>query len=263
MEVKKGIIKEIGFLDLRLYKKIIDEAAREGCCAVHLSGNGEPLLHKHIIEMIKYAHKKKILDVFMHTNATLMTEDVSRELLQAGLTRLIISIDSPIKETYESIRRGAKFETVKHNIETLSRIKKEMGLSYPIIRIQMVEMKVNQKEIALFDKIFGRLVDSLGHVSYINYKGLDSENRAIKTKVYRKDFICDQLWQRLSIEWDGRVYACLVINEDFCFGDISEKTIKEMWHSDLMNDLRVKHKTGRFESIAGCQRCGRQYKILK
>lgn len=262
-EVKKGLLDKTGFLNFALYRKIVDQAAKEGCCAVHLTGNGEPLLDKDIIEMIKYAHGKKILDVFMHTNATLMTEDVAKKLLHAGLTRLIISVDSPVKQTYENIRRGAKFEIVRDNINALARIKKEMNLSYPLIRIQMVEMKANQKERALFDKVFGKIVDSIGHCSYINYKGLDEENRSIYPKVWRRKFVCQQLWQRLTIEWDGKVYACLVINKDLFLGDANKKTIKEMWHGSVMDKLRERHKAGESASIKACQQCGRQYKALK
>lgn len=260
MELKKGLIKETGFLDTGLYKKIIDEAVKEGCCAVHLTGNGEPLLHKDITEMIKYARERKILDLFMHTNATLLTEDISRKLLEAGLTRLIFSVDSPVKETYESIRRGAKFESVKNNIERFVKMKKAMKLTYPIIRIQMVDMKANQEEIGIFNKVFGKIVDSLGHSSYINYKGLDKKERSIKPAAYRRNFVCEQLWQRLTVEWNGKVYACLVVNEDFYLGNAAEKSIREMWHSRFISGLRKKHIAGHSEAISACHKCGRQYK---
>lgn len=263
MEAKRGLIRGTGFLDFGLYKKIIDEAAKEGCCAVHLTGNGEPLLHKDIIGMISYARRKRILDVFMHTNATLLTQDIARQLLTAGLTRLIISFDSPVKETYEKIRKGAKFEAVKGNIEYLTRLKKELGLSYPLIRIQMVDMKVNRKEIARFNRSFENIVDSIGHISYINYRRLDKNDRAIKEKACRQDFRCEQLWQRLSIEWNGKVYACLVINKDFCLGSAAGNMIKRMWHGRFMKELRLQHKLGRSQEIEACRECGRQYKVVK
>ena len=117
LEMQKGIYSGIfqteqGDMDLNVYKKVIDESAREGVYAIHICGDGEPLLNNDIIEMIKYARSKNILDLFMHTNGTLLLGDVASELLEAGLTRLIISIDSPVKETYEKIRVGADFDVV-------------------------------------------------------------------------------------------------------------------------------------------------------
>ncbi len=260
LKVERGLLGKTGFLDFDLYKTIVDEAALEGCCAVHLTGYGEPLLHNQIVEMVEYAHRKKIMDVFMHTNATLLTREISQELLGAGLTRLIISFDSPVAETYESIRRGAKFEEVLNNIRMFAGLKKKNNLSYPLVRIQMVDMKVNENERELFDKLFGTLADSLGHVSYINYMGLDKEERSIEQKQYRQDFICPQPWQRLTVEWNGRVYACLLVNEDLYLGHIKETSIKNMWHSTKMNGLRKRHREGSFSSIAACEECGRQYK---
>ncbi len=257
---EKGELGKTGFMDMSIYKAIIDEAANEGCYAVHLSGNGEPLLHNGIVEMIDYAHKMNILDVFMHTNATLLNREMSLELLDSGLTRLIISFDSPVPETYESIRVGAKFDVVLDNIKTFAALKQEKNLTYPLLRIQMVDMKENSDERDQFDNLFSEIADSIGHTSYINYLGLDKEDRSIEVKDYRKDFICPQLWQRLSIEWDSKVYACLVINEDFYLGDAGKTKIKEMWHSSLMNELRDKHRSSQFSSISGCEQCGRQYK---
>ena len=256
-----GKIGKTGFLDFDLYRKIVDEAAAEGCCAVHLSGNGEPLLHNNIVEMIEYARSKDIMDVFMHTNATLLSKELALDIINAGLTRLIISFDSLVAETYESIRRGAKFDVVIENIKNFASLKKELQRTYPLLRIQMVEMKENKDEREQFDSYFGELADSLGHISYINYLDLDAEDRAIEKKQVRSDFECPQPWQRLSIEWNGRVHACLITSEEeLVLGHAKEKSIKEMWHGPLMTRIREKHQAGNFSQIDACVKCGRQYK---
>lgn len=261
LQSEKGLIGKTGFLDFELYKKIVAEAAREGCCAIHLSGNGETLLHNNIVEMIEYAHKLGIMDVFMHSNATLLSRELANEILQAGLTRIIFSVDSPVPETYEKIRVGAKFDVVVDNIRYFANRKKELNLQYPLIRIQMVEMKENEEEIEEFDRFFGDIVDSLGHISYVNYLDLDTEDRSIGEKKYRKDFICPALWQRLSVEWDGEVYACLITgDEGIILGNAFDKPIKEMWHGGIMSNLRDQHKNGKFSKIDSCEKCGRQYK---
>ncbi len=59
---------------------------------------------------------------------------------------LDFSIDSPIKETYEFIRKGASFEKLISNILLLNKIKEEMK-SNAKFNINMVVMKRNYKEI--------------------------------------------------------------------------------------------------------------------
>ena len=56
-EIKKGIFEKIyGDMEFEVFKKIIDEASREGCYAIHISGDGEPLLNKDLIKMIMPDH---------------------------------------------------------------------------------------------------------------------------------------------------------------------------------------------------------------
>ena len=59
----------------------------------------EPLLDKDLIERINYATERGIMDIHMNTNAMLLTEEMSKKLLDTGLTRLCFSIDALTPET--------------------------------------------------------------------------------------------------------------------------------------------------------------------
>lgn len=92
--------------DFSLYQRLIDEAAKLGIYAVKLNWLGEPLMNPRIVDMVRYAKSKGIEDVIMNTNATLLTEKMSRELISAGIDRIFFSFDSPYKDAYEKIRGG-------------------------------------------------------------------------------------------------------------------------------------------------------------
>ncbi|MDH5523657.1 MAG: radical SAM protein [Desulfobulbaceae bacterium] len=263
-EIKKGIFQDTpGDMDFEIYKKIIDEVASKGGYAVHLSGDGEPLFHKDIIKMIRYAREKNILDLFMHTNATLLFEDVAAELIDAGLTRLIISIDSHTKDTYESIRVGANFDVVVKNIRTLMKMKREKGLKYPFVRVQAVDMNNNYEVRQQYDEFFSEIVDSIGHIEYINYNKLDETNRAYRDREYNNDYVCNQLWQRLCVNYDGNVYSCLIINDDSLLGSIVDSTISDLWLGDKMQSMRKVHLEGGISGILPCLKCGFQSKTVQ
>ena len=91
--------------------------------------------------MIKYAKDKGILEVQFNTNAMLLTEKISERLIEAGLDRIIFSLDGMTKETFENIRGGANFEKVVNNIKSFINIRNEMGGKKPCVRIQMVKME--------------------------------------------------------------------------------------------------------------------------
>ena len=263
LELKKGITSGIfqteqGDMDFNVYKKIIDEAAREGVYAVHITGEGEPLLHKDIIKMIKYARSKNILDLFMHTNATLLFDGIAAELLEAGLTRLIISMDSPVKETYEKIRVGADFDVVVNNIINFMDLKKKKGLKYPFVRVQMVEMNNNRDQRNAYVNYFGDIVDSIGLIEYMNFYELDEEDRYYRPRKYKDDYVCKQLWQRLCVNFDGNVYICVHIHENGKVGTVHNSSIKELWHDEKMKKLRNCHLEGNIGKIAPCSNCGMQ-----
>jgi radical SAM protein with 4Fe4S-binding SPASM domain len=267
LEVQKGLNSEIYQeeqcdMDLNVYKKVIDEAAREGVYAIHLTAYGEPLLHEDIIEMIKYAREKNILDLFMHTNGTILFENVASELLEAGLTRLIFSVDSPVKEIYEKIRIGADFDVVVDNIKKFMELKRKRGFKYPFVRVQMVEMENNRSQRDSYYNYFKNIVDSVGRIEYINFNEMDDGNRYYRKRRYKENYVCRQLWQRLCVNFDGNVYACLVINENTKLGDVDNSTIKELWHGEKMKELRNDHIEGNIGKITPCSNCGMQLESI-
>lgn len=56
-------------------------------------GNGEPLINPKTPDMVKIAVDNNLADRYeLTTNGSLLTHEISDRLLEAGLTRLLISI---------------------------------------------------------------------------------------------------------------------------------------------------------------------------
>src|ERR1700730_14323176 len=77
---------------------------------------GEPLLNKHVVDYVKWA-KADGHQVGFYTNGTLLDQSLADRQLDAGLDYIVFSIDGATKETFESIRLGAKFEPTIKNIQ--------------------------------------------------------------------------------------------------------------------------------------------------
>ncbi|OLN33524.1 radical SAM/SPASM domain-containing protein [Desulfosporosinus metallidurans] len=242
----------IGSMDMNTFKKIIDEAVDIGVYSVKLNWLGEPLVHSNIVDMVAYAKGKGIIDVMFNTNAVLLTEDISRRLIEAGLDKIFFSFDSPLKEKYEQIRIGANFEDTLNNIIRFTKIRTEMGKAHPLTRVSMVLMENNKEEYDKYVEIFRNIVDIVAYVEYREPVG----NETNETKLYEQGFACSQLWQRMFIAWDGEVIPCCVDSQrELVMGNIHKDTIKDIWNNEVYSNIRKLHKDGMLYELDLCRKC--------
>lgn len=247
---------QMGDMDFELYKKILDEGAEEGLCAVKLSYRGESLLHKQVVEMISYAKKKGILDVYINSNGMLLTREMSIMLMEAGLDRISISIEGTDPDKFEQGRKGAKFNKIMKHVDTLIELREQKKCSHPKIRIQTVRLA--DLDLAGYRDFWQSHCDE---VAAVDYK--DVENRNVE--LIDENWACPQLWQRMTIEWDGTIMPCN--NDDYrglSSGNVKEKSVAESWHDPIVQRARELHKEGKSHLVRSCCGCPwRTTQILK
>ena len=89
--------------------------------AIFFGGFGEPLSHPEIVSMVAQSKELGSL-VELITNATLLTPELSRELVRAGLDRLWVSLDGATPESYADIRLGAALPRVLENLASFREV---------------------------------------------------------------------------------------------------------------------------------------------
>lgn len=106
----------LGSMDRETWKRVVDRAVEYGPIASFaIGGLGEPLMHRQIGEFIAMAADAG-LKPSMITNGSLLTEDMARTLVKAGLANVNVSIGGYRKTTYEQVQVGLNFETVYRNL---------------------------------------------------------------------------------------------------------------------------------------------------
>jgi len=260
LKIEKGEKLKEGDMDFKLFKKIIDEGSENGLYAIKLSYLGEPLICKDIVKMVKYAKDKGIIDVMFNTNGALLTEKMSKQLIDAGIDNIFISFDSPFPEKYNKIRIGTKFERVFENVKNLRKIRDEKGLPSPIIRVSMVVMKENKEEVLDYIKLWKPIVDLIGFSDYVNPQGMDKKERyAIEIKK-RENFVCSQLFQRLFVHFDGKIGLCCVdYDAENNLGNAWKDSIKDVWLGEKLQKIRKTHIKGKCDEIDLCSKCHLKY----
>ena len=249
-------------MELKVFKKVIDEGAKKGLCSVKTQYRGEPLLDKRMADMVRYAKDKGIIEVMFDTNATLLSEKTARALIEAGLDKIICSVDGYTKEVYESVRIGAIFENVLNNIKRLQSLKKNMGSKKPIVRVQMVDTPRNHHQIEGYIKFWSEMAEHVAIEDMLDWEAKEEDDTPLE------NFACAQLWQRLIVLADGDVLPCCRAmrggNEKLeVLGNAYEGSLEDMWKGSRMTKLRTLHQEGRSHEIKMCRLCGLRKTLIE
>src|SRR4051812_29175145 len=108
-----------GVMDFDLFRKVVDECAALGISHVRVHNYGEPFLDKQLVEKVRYAKSKGIKEVGMISNGSLITEEVARGMVEAGLDAINISVDAAGKEVFEATRLNLDYDEVIGNVRNL------------------------------------------------------------------------------------------------------------------------------------------------
>ena len=125
---------------------------------VMLSCAAEPLISKHFSEILSIAsNTPHPIDINFCTNAMLMTDHIRHQIIEKGVTNIMISMDGATKSTYERVRVGSKYEQVVSNVMALRDLKESTRSRYPRITLVFVMMKQNIHEAPVFIELAKRL----------------------------------------------------------------------------------------------------------
>ena len=245
-EFKKTVTK--GFMDFNLIKRIIDEIAGK-VYALRISLRGEPTLHPNYIEIIKYAKSKNIKEVSSLTNGSKIKGKYLRDVVDAGIDWLTISIDG-MSDNYDKIRKPLTFKNILKQLKELKDYKKEIGSSKPVVKVQGVWPAIRPYPSDYYNTL-QPLTDLIAYNPLIDYLSVD------KDIVYEENFSCPQLYQRLVICSDGIAVMCANDEEGVSnVGDANKQTIHEIWHGDAIQKVRNIHKRNDgFKEINVCKKC--------
>jgi radical SAM protein with 4Fe4S-binding SPASM domain len=192
----------------------------------------------------------------MHTNATLLTQEMSMRILQSSLDYITFSFDGCTPEIYEKLRVGAKFEQVKSQIETFLRMRYEMKLKTPTTRVEILYMKETKEYIHDFIKYWQtKRVDRIGIRPVETWIGLVDDHCVIRAKNFGHR-PCEEAFFSCAILVDGTVVPCCMdIEGRLPLGNILKQPFREIWNGHLYNRLRRQHLINAIPENSICHDC--------
>ncbi len=246
--------RPLGDMSFSLFRDIIDQA-KEYVESVLLFHLGEPLLNPELAHMVSYC-KKCGLKTIIFTNATLLDEKKSRELIGAELDMLVFSFDGADKETFEAIRRGAPYDRVLTNIRNFLKIKTQLK-SDVFTQVNFVNSRFTKREIAEFLRMWKEMpVNGVRIKPFYNTANI-AETIGEKV-VFKKasSAPCIMLWREPVIGWDGTMFPCCVdLIGQKELGNVNFGRLIDVWNGKEMVDLRLKHIQGNVKEEKLCRTC--------
>ena len=113
--------ERFGDLDPAAFARVMDDPVLQKTRTVFFGGMGEPLVHPALTEMSALASARG-KQVELVTNGTLLMRERAKELLQAGVSRIWVSIDE-LYENYGKIQVGSDFSLVLENLEVFNELR--------------------------------------------------------------------------------------------------------------------------------------------
>jgi cyclic pyranopterin phosphate synthase len=256
-----------GMLNVDIFADRLMEMGGLGVKSIMYAGEGEPLLHKKIVELVD-ATKQAGIDVAFTTNATVLN-DRFIEMALPSVSWIKVSINAGCKETYSRIHRtkDADFPRVLKNLERAVISKRNRNLGC-VIGAQSLLLPENASEMVQLAKICRdqlgldylvikpysqhmfsetRVYESLGYASMLSLEQslaeleTDEFSVVFRSNAMRKYDREDRyptcsatpfLWAYVMA--DGEVYSCsaFLLDERFKLGNINEHSFKEIWEGD-------------------------------
>lgn len=256
-----------GFMDINLYKKVIDEV-KDTTIMIILWNQGEPLLHENLIEMIRYNHS---YGLFTMTSSNLNHLPDPEGLVQSGLDTLIVSLDGASQETYNKYRVNGDFQTVISNTEALIKAKKKLSSTTPVIKWQFIVMKHNEHEIQTIKELAKKIgVDELVFKTVQIYDKSDIDTFLPVNEKYRRYEVigdnyrpkgkirnrCRRIFTQPVVNCDGELAICCFDKDNkYKVGNLTNHSFRELWNSSNFHKWRNIVLQDR-KKMDICQNCG-------
>ena len=251
--------------------RVLEDMGANGVKSIMYAGEGEPLIHKQINEIV--AKTKEVgIDVSFTTNAVAMNDRFIEEALQ-HISWIKVSMNGGSAESYAKVHgtREKDFQTVIKNLIKAVNFKKENGLECTI-GVQTILLPENSHEMVEFGKMIrdeigadyfvikpfsqeeksvNRLYKDIDYNSMVlraNEKELHALEREEFKVSYRSGtmntYHADQDDRYTTcystpiymayLMADGSLYGCKdhLLNKKFCYGNINKKTFSEIWKGD-------------------------------
>jgi len=253
-----------GEMNLNVFEKLISSIYKQ-VFYINLYFQGEPLLNKHIIDMIKLARKHRMY-VVLSTNAQIIDEKRAEELVLSGLSKIIVSMDGITNSSYQKYRVGGQLTKVKDAIVLLNKAKQQYRKNKLRIVAQFLVNRYNEHEISEFLQWAknNKVKPTLKSMQlYSDFTFLPQNEKFRRYSFVNNNWVlkrskknrCFRIWKQCVIRYNGDVLPCCFDKyAQYVVGNINEENLSNIWLSEKFTSFRYNILMNK-NSVLMCTNC--------
>lgn len=257
-------VRPKGAMSEEVFSRVLDQAAEHGCHLRFILW-GEPTLHPRWLEYLERVAKRGLF-VHFNTNGSRIEADDMRRLVDSGVQSVKFSFQGVDRKSYREMRSTDYFEELLTKVEQLHNIRGQAA--FPFIHVSTTITYEGPELVSAFRERVGSFTDkvTVGRTELERFDAstakLNDEERALLERMKREDKLvhkhprCPEVFDKLSVFWDGRVTACC---RDFdavmTVGDVRETSLAEIWKSPEVEAYREGLARGEYDRFPLCRIC--------
>lgn len=258
------------FMHWKTWERILEQCAVNNT-AIRFIGWGEPTLHPDLIDWISQASAHGLM-THINTNGTKMSPHFAYALIRSGLSSIKFSFQGVDRESYKAMRRTDFFDELMEAISTLRQARGSKSL--PFIAASTSTTTETTEAIARFVEIISPLVDELTLGKTI-FGFIDEDKASTRQRLAldharisenvekRHPDPCPEVYDKLSIHWDGSVKICCnAYGNEGTIGNVNETSIAKLWRHPDMEAYRERLSRKNYEAPL-CRDCWDYHDLTK
>ena len=242
-------------MSVELHKKIVDEACGiPRIDSLTITGLGEPLLDKNLIEKLRYTRKRMApkVSLDLYTNGNMLTVDLVKELADAGLGTLMISLNAVRAKKRQEIMGLKDYDRVVKTIRQSIDALKGSKMHIVVKAIVTKDLLEGEEQLTFMKNWDGSVADG-GH-AFLHLEG----NWAGKNYKLRTTPVipCSRALDAIMVLADGRVCLCCQDAEgEVIFGDLNTESLKAIYQKKEYIAIRQAHVEEKRHKLFLCKDC--------
>ena len=242
------------YIDIEVYKTVIDQCRGKTIDFIRVTADGEPLLHPRIWELLAYAHEQGVGPLGLTSNGSALSEANAGRLMDSKIFMADFSLDAFSEETFELVRRGLSYARTHDNVRRLIEMRNQRNDPLKIM-VSFVKQKENAHELDAFKAYWEPLADKvLVREMHTNVGVNDKTDAEGYGEAGR--YPCPHLFRRAVADYAGDLKFCPI---DWRGGSklarAADTSIAAAWHGEDYRKHRMQHLNNVFAADSICRDC--------
>ena len=263
-DLMKSVNRPLTRMNFELFKKVADDMTKfpNKVKVLRLYKDGEPLINKELEKMVGYAKEIGASErIDTTTNASLLTKERGKALVEAGLDRINISIYGVSTENYKDFSDAkVEFSTILENVQNFYEVR---GNCEMVVKVNGDTLSNQEKEIFL--QKFGNSTDKIfiehTMACWPNFELRGGVKVNSEVGIYGQELTdidaCPYPFYSFSINSDGLVSVCFLDwGRKLTVGDVKSQSVQEIWDGKPMRSYRKMFLEGGRKEHPTCGGCG-------